>query len=110
MLTDASAADPDIRSIVIESLQRPTRASLNLALGSFILNRADVTSRLTEIRVPSLFVASDDRGDWSPQDAARAAGLTPGARAVTVTAARTLVPLEQPAALSLIVRAFWDEV
>src|SRR5918995_2850177 len=63
MLTDASAADPELRRVVIESLQRPTRASMSTALNSFILDRTDVTHRLVDLRVPSLFVASDDRGD-----------------------------------------------
>ena len=56
-----------------------------------------------------LFVASDDRGDWSPQDAQAAAALAPDAEAVTVDAARTLIPLEQPEKLALLVRRFWDQ-
>ena len=107
MLTDASAADRDIRSVVVESLRRPGRASMALALRSFILDRVDVTRTLASIGVPCLFVASDDRGDWAPADAERAARLTPGARAVTVTGARTLVPLEQPEALVGHLVAFW---
>lgn len=107
MLTEASAADPGIRAVVLASLARPTRASLSHALRSFILNRVDVTSELAAIRVPSLYVASDDRGDWSPEDAERAAAVTPGATAVTITGARTLVPLEQPAALARHLVEFW---
>jgi pimeloyl-ACP methyl ester carboxylesterase len=107
MLTDASAADPRIRSVVVDSLQRPAKASMSLALRSFILDRTDVTEQLARIRVPSLFVASDDRGDWSPDDAERSAALTPGAEAVTVTGARTLIPLEQPESLAARILAFW---
>ena len=94
---------------ILASLRRPTRASLSRALGSFILNRVDVNTELADIVVPSLFVASDDRGDWSPADAAAAAARTPGARVATVTGARTLVPLEQPAAVAALLRTFWDE-
>ena len=108
MLTDASAAHEPIRRVVVESLARPTHRSMALALRSFILNRVDVTAELAELRVPSLFVASDDRGDWSPQDARAAAALAPDAEAVTITAARTLIPLEQPEALATRVRRFWD--
>ena len=108
MLTDASAAREPIRRIVVESLARPTRRSMTLALRSFILNRVDVTAELADLAVPSLFVASDDRGDWSPQDAEAAAALAPDAEAVTITAARTLIPLEQPEALAFHVRRFWD--
>jgi pimeloyl-ACP methyl ester carboxylesterase len=107
MLTDASAANPNIRSVVRDSLARPSRASMSLALRSFILDRTDVTARMTRIAVPSLFIASDDRGDWSPEDAHRAAALTPNATALTIAKARTLLPLEQPEAVTQATLAFW---
>lgn len=110
MLTEASAADPALRSVVVDSLRRPGRRSLSLALPSFILDRGDVNAALGDIAVPSLYVASDDRGDWSPEDAVRAAALTPGARVVVVSGARTLVPLEQPAVLAGHLREFWADV
>ncbi|WP_435770696.1 alpha/beta fold hydrolase [Nocardioides sp. SYSU DS0651] len=108
MVTDASAADDAVRRVVLASLRRPTRRSMALAVRSFILNRVDVSGEIPDIRVPSLFVASDDRGDWSPEDAARTAARTPLAEAVTISGARTLVPLEQPEALASHVRRFWD--
>lgn len=109
MLTDDSAARPDLVRVVLDSLDRPTRRSLSLALKSFILERIDVSAALANIRVPALFVASDDRGDWSPADAERSAARVAngGASAVTIAGARTLVPLEQPAALAAEVAAFW---
>ncbi|ANJ28409.1 hypothetical protein ATC03_18620 [Agromyces aureus] len=110
MLTDASAADPAILGVVIESLDRPSRASMALALRSFILDRVDVSSLLPRIGVPSLYLASDDRGDWSPHDAERAASLTPNARALTIAGARTLVPLEQPDAVAQQLLAFWSDL
>jgi pimeloyl-ACP methyl ester carboxylesterase len=109
MLTDASAATPEILAVVIDSLNRPTRESMSLALRSFILDRTDVTGRLPDIRIPALFVASDDRGDWSPDDARRSADLAPGARALTIAGARTLVPLEQPSAVAEAMLSFWSE-
>ncbi|MGZ5401383.1 MAG: alpha/beta fold hydrolase, partial [Nocardioides sp.] len=110
MLTDASAADEPIRRIVVESLARPTRRSMVLAVRSFILNRADVTDELPGLTVPSLFVASDDRGDWSPQDAEAAAALAPDAEVVTIAGARTLIPLEQPESLVSHLRRFWKQL
>lgn len=110
MLTDASAADESIRRIVVESLARPTRRSMVLAVRSFILDRADVTDELPGLTVPSLFVASDDRGDWSPQDAEAAAALAPDAEVVTIDGARTLIPLEQPETLVSHLRRFWNQL
>lgn len=110
MLTDASRADDEVRATVLESLRRPGRASLSRAIGSFILNRVDVNDSLAEIGVPCLFIASDDRGDWSPQDAVAAAERTPDARVATVAGARTLVPLEQPHAVATLIEAFWQEI
>ncbi|WP_448005063.1 alpha/beta fold hydrolase [Agromyces bauzanensis] len=107
MLTEASASTPDILSVVVDSLQRPTRESMGNALRSFIIDRADVTDRLADIRVPSLFVASGDRGDWRPADAERAAALTPNATAVTIARSRTLIPLEQPESLAERILGFW---
>ncbi|HWJ07909.1 MAG TPA: alpha/beta hydrolase [Nocardioides sp.] len=110
MLTDASRAEAGVLGAVLDSLARPRRRSMALAVRSFILDRLDVTSEIGDICVPSLFVASDDRGDWSPEDAEAAAGLTPQATAVTIAAARTLVPLEQPAALAAEVVRFWSSL
>ncbi|QBR90760.1 alpha/beta hydrolase [Microbacterium sp. dk485] len=107
MLTSDSAKDTGILRVVMESLARPTRASLSFALRSFIIDRSDVTDRLARICAPSLFVASDDRGDWSPADARRAADQAPNARSVTIAGARTLIPLEQPAALARAIVDFW---
>ena len=108
MLTQEAAACQPVRQVVEDSLRRPTRRSMALAVRSFILDRADVTATLPLLRVPSLFVASDDRGDWSPEDASAAAAHAPEAEAVTITGARTLVPLEQPEALAAHLSRFWS--
>jgi pimeloyl-ACP methyl ester carboxylesterase len=107
MLTDASRDCEPLRRVVEESLARPSRGSMVLAVRSFILNRVDVTAELAHITVPCLYIASDDRGDWNPEDAQNAARLTPNATAVTVTGARTLIPLEQPADVARLVTNFW---
>lgn len=111
MLTEKSAGNPARRTLVIESLLRPGRRSMSFALRSFILDRVDVSHLMPRIGVPSLFVASDDRGDWSPADAERSAAAAGSlVRSVTVTGARTLVPLEQPEAMTAELVAFWNEL
>lgn len=55
LLTDASAAREPIRRIGLDSLARPTRRSMAMAVQSFILNRVDVTAGLANLDVPSLF-------------------------------------------------------
>ena len=110
MLTEAAASNADIVGVVVDSLHRPTRESMGNALRSFIIDRSDVTDRLADLRVPSLFVASDDRGDWSPDDAQRAAALAPNATAVTIARSRTLIPLEQPRELADRILAFWKQL
>ncbi|TQL62118.1 pimeloyl-ACP methyl ester carboxylesterase [Rarobacter faecitabidus] len=108
MLTDESAANGEIRRIVFESLARPTKASMSRALQSFILDRGDVSALLPTIAVPSLYLTGDDRGDWSPACASRAASRTPAATAAAIPGSRTLVPLEQPQATARELLAFWQ--
>jgi pimeloyl-ACP methyl ester carboxylesterase len=110
MLTDAAATLEPVRRIVLDSLARPTHRSMTLAIRSFILNRTDVTAELASLVVPCLFVASDDRGDWRPEDAENAAAIAPRAQAVTIGAARTLIPLEQPQLLASHIGRFWDSM
>ena len=110
MLTENSAKDEGIRRVVIESLQRPTRRSMTNALRSFILDRVDVADELAAIDVPCLYIASDDRGDWSPEGAITAALQTPDATAVTIPRARTLIPLEQPQLVAEHLSTFWSGI
>ena len=110
LVTDASAADPEVIATLLASLARPTRRSLSLALRSFVVDRVDVSDKLADLRLPCLFVAGDDRGDWSPADARRSAAAAPRATAVVVPGSRTLVPLEQPVRLAGEILDFWQRV
>jgi pimeloyl-ACP methyl ester carboxylesterase len=107
LLTDESRTDPQSIGVVLDALALAGRRSSARAVRSFILNRVDITDLLPRIEAPSLFVAGDDRGDWSPEEAERAAALVPFARAGVIPRSRTLVPIEQPAALAAAIREFW---
>jgi len=108
MLTPASMKDPAIWNVWRAGLLAPTRRSLANSVRSLVLVRPDVRDELREIVVPSLYVVSDQRGEWGPASAAQAAEMTPDAKVAVVTGASTLVPLEQPVALARVIREFWD--
>jgi pimeloyl-ACP methyl ester carboxylesterase len=107
MLTDESRTDPQAIGVVIDALALAGRRSTVRTVRSFILNRVDITDLLPRIEAPTLFVAGDDRGDWTPEEAEGAAALAPFARSAVVPGSRTLVPVEQPAALATLIREFW---
>ena len=107
MLTDESRTDPQAIGVVLDALALAGRRSTARTVRSFVLNRVDITDLLPRIEAPSLFVAGDDRGDWSPEQAEQAAALAPFARTAVVAGSRTLVPVEQPAVLATLVRDFW---
>lgn len=107
VLTDESRADPQAIGVVVDALALAGRRSAAKAVQSFILNRVDITDLLPRIEAPTLFVATDDRPDWTPEQAEAAAALAPFARSAVVKSSRTLVPVEQPAALATLIREFW---
>lgn len=109
-LTEKGRADRAVRVLVDDALDRARRAGLARAVRSFILDRGDATAQLPSISAPVLFVASDDRGEWSAADAAAAAALVRHGSHAVVPGARTLVPLEQPEALADHVLRFWSGV
>lgn len=109
-LTDYSrAVDADAIALVRDSLRRQSRRSLTTTMTSFVIRRRDLTASLQSGAAPALLVASDDRGDWTPERASVTADQRAGARATTVSWSRMLVPVEQPAALSREIVGFWAE-
>ena len=79
------------------------------AIYTAILNRTDLTWAVDKIVCPALFVATDDRGEWTPAEARAVAATMTDAREVTVTGARVIPAIEQPAALSAAVLEFWNQ-
>lgn len=105
-LTDFSrATDPTAVAMIRDAMGRQSRGSLARSVASFGLRRPQLAAE--RCTAPVLLVASDDHGEWSPQDAAAAADRIPSARAITVSWARTLIPVEQPVALAEAITSFW---
>ncbi|MGA9873934.1 MAG: hypothetical protein WBQ44_22700 [Rhodococcus sp. (in: high G+C Gram-positive bacteria)] len=56
---------------------------------------------------PTLFVTTDDRGEWTPEEACSVVATMVDAREATVHNARVIPALEQPEALARAIREFW---
>ena len=106
-LTVESTNSPDIRERVVDALRRPNRAGVARAITSFILDREDMLADLHRLQAPTLFVASDDRGEFTQGDAQQAAQTASSGSWVVANGARALVPLEQPQWLVDTVLQFW---
>lgn len=107
MLAPGSMQNPAIWQVFRTGFLAPTRQSMATATRSFVLTRADVRDELGDIQVPTLYVVSDQRGEWGPKSAETAAAKTPGAKVAIVSGASTLVPLEQPDVLARLILDFW---
>lgn len=109
MLTPESAQNPEIWEIFRTGFLAPTRRSMANATRSFVLPRPDVRGELSDIGVPTLLVASDQRGEWPPHSAQAAGSLIPETKVAVISGASTLVPLEQPAELARLVLEHWAQ-
>ena len=90
-------------------MRRVTNAAMVNAIATAILNRTDLSWAVNKIDCPTLFVTTDDRGEWTPAEARAVAATMTDAREVTVRGARVIPAIEQPAALSTAIIQFWNE-
>jgi pimeloyl-ACP methyl ester carboxylesterase len=108
MLTDDSRrSDPVAVDAVVRPMSRPGRRGTANAVRSGVLLRGDLRPLCGRVRCPTLMVATDDRGEWSPEECAEAVALTPNARGATISGSRSLPALERPAELTALIREFW---
>ncbi|SDS85316.1 Pimeloyl-ACP methyl ester carboxylesterase [Friedmanniella luteola] len=101
------AADPGGVALVLDPLDRAARAPMARAIRTAVLNRTDLAWAARRTTCPVLLVTTDDRGEWTPQEAAAMAAQMPDGRAVTIAGSRVLPSIEQPAALAAELRTFW---
>jgi pimeloyl-ACP methyl ester carboxylesterase len=108
MLTDESRrGDPEAVDVLVAPMSRPDRASIARTIHSGVLNRTDLDWALPRITCPTLMIATDDRGEWSPAECAEAVAGMVDARAATIHGSRGLPSLERPARLAELVTGFW---
>lgn len=109
-LTPAHRKDRAMTAVIDAALTRVPARSIAATLTSFIINRTDATHRLPRITAPTLLVTGDDRGEWTPEAMRVAAAKIPDARTRVIAGARTLLPVEQPAAVAAEIVRFWSEI
>ncbi|MGI8828490.1 MAG: alpha/beta fold hydrolase [Candidatus Limnocylindria bacterium] len=101
--------DPAAVALLEDALIHADPAALSNAIVSISLRRSDLTQRLAEISVPTLFVTGSDHKGWTPQQAVAASQVLPHGSTAVVADASYLVPFENPAATIQLVRQFWDD-
>ncbi|WP_044506472.1 alpha/beta fold hydrolase [Gordonia sp. KTR9] len=99
--------DPEAVDLVREAV-RVSGRSMIPAIETAILHRTDLAWAAEKISCPVLFVTTDDRGEWTPEEAREVARTMHDAREVTVHEARVIPALEQPARTAGAVLALWE--
>lgn len=99
--------DADAVQLLRNSLGRSGRTAMIRAIETAILNRTDLTWAATALTCPTLFVTTDDRGEWTPEEARAVVATMADAKEVTVRGARVIPALEQPEALADVITEFW---
>jgi pimeloyl-ACP methyl ester carboxylesterase len=109
LFTDRTrSSDPEAVALLVDSMRRVPNAAMVRAISTAILNRTDLTWATAKISCPTLFVTTDDRGEWTPAEAQAVAATMKDAREVTITGSRVIPAIEQPAALATAIVAFWN--
>jgi pimeloyl-ACP methyl ester carboxylesterase len=108
MLTDLTRrTDPEAIDALVAPMSRANRKAIARTVYSGILNRTDLAWATARVSCPTLMIATDDRGEWSPTQCAETAATMKDARGAAVTGSRALPSLECPAELAALVTDFW---
>ncbi|SIS19328.1 Pimeloyl-ACP methyl ester carboxylesterase [Williamsia sterculiae] len=109
VFTDASRAhDPYAVDVLRSALRALGRSRVIASIRTAALNRTDLTWAARRLRCPTVFVVTDDRGEWSPERAQEVAAEMSAVDVVTITGARIIPALEQPEALASALTEFWS--
>jgi pimeloyl-ACP methyl ester carboxylesterase len=101
------STDPEAVALVVDGLRGMRRSALTNAMLSISLGRPDLTSRLGEIRCPTLFVTGSDHPEWTAAEAQATSRLIESGSAAVVDGTAYVIPLEAPDETVRLVRAFW---
>ena len=110
MLTDRTQqGDPEAVDALVAPMSRANRGAIARTVHSGILNRKDLAWAASRVTCPTLMIATDDRGEWSPSECAKTTAAMKDARTAVLTGTRALPSLECPSDLAALVTAFWSE-
>lgn len=108
LFTDRTrSSDPEALALLHGSMRRTSKVAMVRAIETAILNRTDLTWAALQITCPTLFVTTDDRGEWTPDEARAVAEQMVDAREVTIPGARVIPAIEQPVEAAAAIIAFW---
>ena len=108
LLNDQTRAnDPEALEIVASGFRDVDRRGFDFAIGSFVIGRPDLTVEARTLRIPTLFAAGDDRGEWTLAQAAAVTSTMPNGQAAALAGVRGIAPLEAPSAVVELIRSFW---
>lgn len=110
MLTDRTRqSDPEAVASLVVPMSRPDRKAIARSVQSGILNRKDLRWATARISCPTLLIATDDRGEWTPAECAETAAAMTNARTAVITGSRSLPSLEQPSEFAELITDFWRQ-
>ncbi len=108
MLTDLTRrTDPEAVDALVAPMSRANRAAIARTVHSAVLNRTDLAWAAARVRCPTLMIATDDRGEWSPSECAEVTAAMKDARSAVLTGSRALPSLECATELAALVTDFW---
>ena len=108
MLTDLTRrTDPEAVDALVAPMSRANRRAIARTVHSGVLNRTDLAWAAERVTCPTLMIATDDRGEWSPTECAKITAAMKDARTAILTGTRSLPSLEYPTELAALVTDFW---
>ncbi len=108
MLTDLTRrTDPEVVEALVAPMSRANRRAIARTVSSGVLTRTDLAWAAARVECPTLMIATDDRGEWSPSACAETTAAMKDARSAVLTGSRALPSLECPTELAALVADFW---
>jgi len=108
MLTQNSRrTDPQAVDALVDPMTRTDRRAVARTVRCGVLGRRDLSWATALVECPTLMIATDDRGEWSPEECAKSAAAMKDGRSAILTGSRALPSLECPTELTAVVTEFW---